>query len=259
MELSNLDGGLEILINYSDEPTIALRGEVDFRNMDRIRNAVLSLLDRGNESINIDLRELIFMDTTGVSALVDAASAVVPRGGHVRLVTASSQLAKVLSRSGVSGLFDYDQVVVTRPIADCPVRLETRDVVEFEVPSQPQMLSYIRSRAGDFACSMPFTDDDIEDIKLAIGEAATNAMRHGRSHEWRKVRIRLERGDGSMKMCVTDRGCGFDPDSVCCPNIDEMSEGGRGIMFMNALMDDVKFTFEEPGTCVEMTKRLKLS
>jgi serine/threonine-protein kinase RsbW len=259
MEVSSLDRDLEILINYSDEPTIALRGEVDFRNMDRIRQAILSMVERGNASINVDLRGLVFMDSTGVSALVDAASAVVPKGGSLKLVTASSQLAKVLSRCGVSGLFDYEQVAAAHPVVECPVIPETRDVIEFEVPSQPQMLSYIRSRAADFACSMPFTDEDIEDIKLAIGEAATNAMRHGTNHDWRKIRVRLERGNGSMRMFVTDKGRGFNPDSVRCPDVGEMCEGGRGIMFMKALVDDIKFTFEDPGTCVEMTKRHRIS
>lgn len=136
-----------------------------------------------------------------------------------------------------------------------PSRPETRDVVEFEVPSQPQMLSYIRARAADFARSMPFSDDDIEDIKLAIGEAATNAIRHGTSRDCHKIKIRFERGKDEMKVFVIDRGCGFDPESICSTPIDYMCEGGRGIMFMKALMNKVRFSSQKPGTCVEMTKK----
>ncbi|MEN6356700.1 MAG: ATP-binding protein [Armatimonadota bacterium] len=259
MELCNLDGELEILINYADEPTIALRGEVDFRNMDRVRQAIVSLVERDKSLINIDLRGLIFMDSTGVSALIDAANSLVPKGCNLRLIAAGGQLSKVLSRCGMSGLFQYEQVSALQPSISSPSRPEIRDVVEFEVPSQPQMLSYIRARAGDFACSMPFGDEDIEDIKLAIGEAATNAIRHGTCRDCHKVRIRFERGKDEMRVFVIDRGRGFDPDSVCPTPFGDMCEGGRGIMFMRALMDDVTFSSENPGTCVEMTKKFQPS
>lgn len=258
MELCNLDGELEILINYAKEPTIALRGEVDFRNMDRIRQAIVSLVEHDKSLINIDLRGLIFMDSTGVSALIEAANSLVPKGCNLRLITAGGQLSKVLSRCGASGLFQYEQANAMHP-SGFPLRPETRDVVEFEVPSQPQMLSYIRARAADFACSMPFTDEDIEDIKLAVGEAATNAMRHGTSHDCRKVKIRFVRGKDEMKVSVIDRGHGFDPDSICPTPFGDMCEGGRGIMFMKALMDEVNFSSENPGTRVEMTKRFHIS
>lgn len=259
MELCNLDGGLEILINYSEEPTISLKGEVDFRNMERIKKAIMSLVDRGKTSINIDLRGLIFLDSTGVSALIDAANAITPKGGDLKLVTTGETLPHMLAKCGVSGLFHYEHVSGPHPVSDSTTRKVTRDIVEFDVPSKPQMLSYIRSRAADFACSLPFSQEDIEDIKLAIGEAATNAIRHGASRDCKKVKIRFERGEKEMKVAVSDKGDGFDPNKICPPNHGEMCEGGRGIMFMRALMDEVKFHAEEPGTRVEMTKKFRVS
>ncbi|MEN6584182.1 MAG: anti-sigma factor antagonist [Armatimonadota bacterium] len=259
MELDSLDGDLEILIDYSDKPTVALRGEVDCRNRERIKQAIFSLVDRGKASINVDLRGLEFMDTTGVSALVDAANAIAPSGGHVNLVTSGAQLAKVLSRCGVSGVFTYEQVSVAHPAQECPILPESRDVIEFEVPGQPGMLHYMRKRAAEFACSMPFTDDDIEDIKLAVGEAGSNAIRYGASNDRHKICVRLERHKNAMKIFITDCGSGFDPDSVYVPKIGELAEGGRGIMFMRALMDEVMFHFDQPGTRVELIKHFRIS
>jgi serine/threonine-protein kinase RsbW len=256
MELCNLDGELEILINYADEPTIALRGEVDYRNINRINQAIASIVDRGKSSINIDLRGLIFMDSTGISALIDAANTIVPKHCNVKLITSDGQLPKMLSRCGMSGLFQYEQISALQPIIGFSLCPETRDVVEFEVPSQPQMLSYIRSRVADFACSMPFSDEEIEDIKLAVGEAATNAIRHGSSRDCTGVKIRFKRGKDEMKVYIVDKGLGFDPDSVCTTPFGDMCEGGRGIMFMKALMDEVRFSSENPGTRVEMIKKL---
>lgn len=254
MEISKLDGDLEILVDYSDEPTVTLRGEVDFRNMARVRQAICGLLQHGKRSVNVDLGELVFMDSTGVSALVDAARAMLPAGGAVRLVSPSPQLVKVLERSGASDAFSYDRNALGTHGLTCPAK-DLAEVLEFEVPSRPEMIAHIRARAAEFACAMRFTDEDIEDIKLAVGEASANALRHGTNPEWCRVGVRMEKMEDQIRICVSDKGCGFDPDHVCAPSPGSLTEGGRGIMFMRALMDEVNFTFTCPGTCVELIKK----
>ena len=132
---------------------------------------------------------------------------------------------------------------------------EIPDKVEFEVPSRAQMIAYIRSRVEQFACSMSFTPDQIEDIKLAVGEASANALRHGANPKWCRIGVKMERRRDGIKVSILDKGCGFDPDEVCPPSVGSLIEGGRGIMFMRALMDEVNFCFSNPGTCVELLKR----
>lgn len=257
MEIGKLDGDLEILVEYSDEPTVTLRGEVDFRNMDRVKAAICGLVERGKASINVDLKELVFMDSTGVSALVDAARAVLPHGGHVKLVSPTSQLVKVLSRSGFSDVFRFGASRAAGPNGGCGAATAAGgDVLEFEVPDRAEMIAHIRARVAEFAASMPFCRDEIDDIKLAVGEASANALRHGANPDWRRVGVRVARLHDGISVRVRDRGRGFDPDHVCPPGDGELCEGGRGIMFMRALMDEVKFHFGSPGTEVELIKRL---
>ena len=253
MEISKLDGALEILVNYAGEPNVTLRGEVDFRSMDRIKQAICSLLERGEKQINVDVGELVFMDSTGLSALLDAAKAILPNGADVTLVSPSAQLVKVLDRSGFSNVFKYEKVNEMHGIK-CPEKKETGNVIEFEVPSRPEMISHIRARVADFACSMPFTNDEIEDIKLAVGEAGTNALRHGSNPDCCKVYVRTERHHNALRIFISDKGCGFDPEAISPPEFGDLALNGRGIMFMRALMDEVKFHFGSPGTCVELTK-----
>mgnify|MGYP005836473533 FL=1 len=254
MELSKLDGDLEILIDYSDQPTITLRGEVDYRNTHRVKQAIGSLIERG-KSINVDLKELVFMDSTGVSALVDAAKAAFPNGGELTLVSPSQQLAKVLKRSGLSKIFRYRGKTAARAPIECVDAVRTADVLEFEVPARAEMISHIRFRVAQFACTMPFGPEDIEDIKLAVGEAGANALRHGASPGC-YIGVRAEKHDDCIIVQIRDSGCGFDPEAVPTPALGDLSPGGRGIMFMRALMDEVRFSFSKPGTCVELVKRL---
>ena len=252
-----MDGDLEILVDCSDEPTVTLRGEVDFRNTSRVKQAICGLIEHGRTSINIDLGELVFMDSTGVSALIDGAKAAVPKGGKVKLVAPSPQLIKMLEKSGSSTAFRYDKASRRRRYGECLAFKETRNSVEFEVPGRAEMISYIRSRVADFACSMPFGPDEIEDIKVAVGEASANALQHGANPKWRRVGVKMERRKDGVRVSISDKGRGFSPKKVCAPKAGSLIEGGRGIMFMRALMDEVKFHFSRPGTRVQLTKKLR--
>ena len=129
--------------------------------------------------------------------------------------------------------------------------------VEFHVPGRAEMLALIRSRVVEFARSMPFSEEEIDDIKLAVGEASANAIRHGAAAASCKVAVKMERRPRCLKVSIADQGCGFDPSSVPTPAPGALVENGRGIMLMRALVDEVKFHFARPGTRVVLTKRLK--
>jgi len=259
MELGRLDGELEILVDYGEEPTVTLRGEVDFRNMSRVRQAICSLVESGKRSVRVDLGELSFMDSTGVSALVDAARVMLPTGGNVKLVSPSPQVVKVIEKSGASEAFSFEKAAPIGARTTRAVKQPVADRIEFEVPSRAEMIAYIRARAADFASSLSFSPEQIEDIRLAVGEASANALRHGANPDWCKVGVKMEKDAHRVKISIIDRGCGFDPSTVCVPAVGSLREGGRGIMFMKALMDEVRFHFSNPGTCVELTKRCELS
>lgn len=259
MEVSKLSGELEILIDYSDIPTVTLRGEVDYRNMHKVREAIRSLAQRGKASINVDLEGLIFMDSTGVSALVDAANSVVPMGGEVTLRSPSAQVVRMLERCGFGNLIHLGRSIPAKMPQECTIHHDTAYILDFEVPSRPEMIAHVRARVAGFACNLPLSEEDIEDIKLAVGEASSNAIRHGRGLHDTPMAVKVESKDAAIHISIRDNGYGFDPDTVKMPEPGELTLGGRGIMFMRALMDEVHFRFENPGTRVELVKRFRMN
>lgn len=133
-----------------------------------------------------------------------------------------------------------------------------RETLEFKVPSQPRLISVIRRRVSQFARSMAFTSDQLDDIGIAVGEAATNAVKYGRNPLGSNtVKVTAERHADVLRICISDSGPGFDPSKVCPPGIGDLCERGRGIMCMSSLMDEVIFHSLSPGTCVEMVKRVR--
>ncbi len=101
-----------------------------------------------------------------------------------------------------------------------------------------------------------FNSDAIFAIKLALEEAMTNAVKHGnRGDESKFVHVRFAVSSACVVIIVRDDGPGFDPGDVPDPTTpDRLSQpNGRGIMLMNAYMDEVKY--RDNGREVYMLKK----
>ena len=93
-------------------------------------------------------------------------------------------------------------------------------------------------------------------IKLALEEGLINAIKHGNGMDPRKtIQLDFDVDDERACFTITDQGHGFDPAAVPDPTADENLEKpcGRGIMLMNAYMDEV--TFNRRGNQVHLVKR----
>ena len=92
-------------------------------------------------------------------------------------------------------------------------------------------------------------------IKLALEEGLNNAIRHGNGFDRNKtVRLEYDINPRRVIITVTDEGGGFSPggvpDCLADENLDKPS--GRGIMLMQAYMDEVHYN--AAGNQVYMVK-----
>lgn len=136
--------------------------------------------------------------------------------------------------------------------------------VELRLPNRPEFVAVARLTVAAVACRMGFDVGDIEDIKVAVGEACTNAIEHGvpvdESTEMITITCAVEAE--ALAITVHDPGIGFDPASAgASPHAAgtaTLTEGGLGLLLIQALMDDVDVaSTPEDGTCVRMVKRLR--
>jgi serine/threonine-protein kinase RsbW len=103
----------------------------------------------------------------------------------------------------------------------------------------------------------------IQDMEVALTEACTNVLRHAHG-EGDEYEIEIAIDDLEVSLSVKDTGHGFDHASLAeaheqSPDLhlDITEEGGRGIMLMRALVDNVEFaSAPEAGTIVHMTKAI---
>lgn len=89
------------------------------------------------------------------------------------------------------------------------------------------------------------SDEDLAyRIVLLATEAVTNAIEHGnRFDEGKRVYFQLHVGARRIELAVEDEGRGFDPEKTDDPRATEnlFREGGRGILFMESMADEVRF------------------
>ncbi|HEY2476829.1 MAG TPA: ATP-binding protein [Candidatus Cybelea sp.] len=109
-----------------------------------------------------------------------------------------------------------------------------------------------RSVAG-FAGACGFTESEIADIRLAAGEALSNAVEHGSGGQRRGFSVECRFDGEELSIEIRDSGQGFA--APCHRGTVEPDHRGRGfgIFLMRRLMDDVAFS--RNGTVVRLVRR----
>jgi serine/threonine-protein kinase RsbW len=94
----------------------------------------------------------------------------------------------------------------------------------------------------------PLPDEVVADLKLALTEACTNAVRHAYDGGDGLVDITYELYPDRLVVEVADDGEGFDLDPApAAAGDDELVEGGLGIAIIRALADELQISGREQG------------
>ncbi|HYL27041.1 MAG TPA: ATP-binding protein [Candidatus Nitrosotalea sp.] len=110
-----------------------------------------------------------------------------------------------------------------------------------------------RQGIAGFAAGCGFSELDVSDIRLAAGEALSNAVEHGSAAPARKIMVRCFFDGSVLAIEIADSGRGFVEPSDCTHVVPDDRGRGFGIFLMRRLMDEV--TFARNGTIVRMLRR----
>jgi serine/threonine-protein kinase RsbW len=131
------------------------------------------------------------------------------------------------------------------------------DRVVMVMPNKPEYVSVARLAVSGIAGRMGFDVETVEDIKLALAEACTNAIKHGCCEENNQYTIEFSIGEKCLTISIADKGCGMNKNEICQPDLQNPREGGLGIFIINTLMDQVDFeTAPKAGFTITMKKYL---
>ena len=137
--------------------------------------------------------------------------------------------------------------------------MTTREVV-LEIPARLDYLAVVRLVVATAASlDPPLSDSRLEDLRLAVSEACSNAVKaHAKEASPEPVTIRCHVGPESFIVEITDHGPGFDPDELSVlPEVTDPErldhEGGLGIPLIKVLADRASFRQHQNGMAVKMT------
>lgn len=124
------------------------------------------------------------------------------------------------------------------------------------LPSKPEYVSIARMTSSVVANKIGFNIEEIEDIKVAVGEACNNAVLHG-CEESSNFSVEFTIGEDKVIIEIRDEGNGFNVDKCPVPDICNPKEGGLGIFIIKSLMDDVEVKSSPGnGTIIKMIKHV---
>ena len=130
----------------------------------------------------------------------------------------------------------------------------TYETIKMEITANPAYVSIIRLTTSGIANKVGFCMDDIEDLKVAVSEACTNAIKHSSDDRFTIIYTMIEKG---LTIEIIDNGKGYNTKEVSEPDLDNLKESGMGLFIIESLMDKVNVeSTEGKGTSIKMTKYL---
>jgi serine/threonine-protein kinase RsbW len=112
-----------------------------------------------------------------------------------------------------------------------------------------------RRWATGHAARAGFSEQAVEAVELALGEALANVIRHAYDgREGEEIRIALTIDAERLVLEIRDSAAPFARDSVPVVPLDTVRTGGYGLQLIDELMDQVLYTAADSGGLIRMVK-----
>lgn len=248
-------GDLQVALCDGENPVMRLGGELTSQNCSGLARLLGDALEEPGSDLRLDLGGLDFVDSSGVRELVKTVSRANADGRTVSILSITDQLHHVLTVTGLRHLFTIDGEIVPDGRASSAARPEREAERRFSMRCDPAMCRDAREVICDFAAGIGFREHEVAEIKTAVGEAVSNAVRHGAAAG---DSINIVCRDAGRRLVVTLSypSAVFDPAAVPLPVVDECCQGGMGIFMMRLIMDRVDYSFHDGFVDVTIEKSL---
>ena len=238
---------------------VRLSGDIDMAVVPELRRDLDLALAGGCGHLVLDFADVVYADSSALGLLVWLDHRLRPGGGRMILAGANTDIARILELAGLTTVAsslamspDVETALEGLSLPSEPVcELWTEELL---MPASVEQLGAMREQVCELITPLGFTESAVFDIRVALGEALANAVRHGSPDGGQTdVVVRVIAYDDRAVLEIVDFGPGFD--GTPSESRDVYAPGGRGITFMRALTDRVDFEKPEAGgTLVRLVK-----
>jgi serine/threonine-protein kinase RsbW len=127
-------------------------------------------------------------------------------------------------------------------------------VVELRIPARPEYVGVARLAILGVASRMRFSYDEVEDIRLAVGEACTTAVEWAAKNKRQDTEILVKSSitESTLTVEIVDKaGHREEPPE---PATREPDPESLGALLITLLVDEVNVSPCDGGTCIKMIK-----
>jgi len=138
--------------------------------------------------------------------------------------------------------------------------MQLRNRMKLELLSLPENVRLARVAVAAFASEVDYNVNDLEEIKVAVSEAVSNAIIHGyRQKPDGVVKLTASLFADALEIIIEDQGKGIKElkEALETNSSSDPERMGLGFVFMRSFMDEVELTSAPgEGTTVKMSKKL---
>jgi len=140
-------------------------------------------------------------------------------------------------------------------------------IIKLIIPCLAEYISVARLAVLGIAGRMPFTFDEIEDVRLAVGEACSHAVERARtsaqaeggaSNSW-TITLTGIVSDEALEIDVEDNIPVGEATSPAVSDPENTDGSALGALLMEILVDDVDIKSHDHGTKVRLVRRTQTS
>ena len=112
-----------------------------------------------------------------------------------------------------------------------------------EFPVDSSSLKEIRSFAREVLAKDPMFQNSMDDVVLALAEAAQNIVKHAYSGQptGDKMMVKIKFENNQLTIELFDKGSPAIPQNIKPRKLDDIKAGGLGTFFIGQIMDEVIF------------------
>ena len=234
---------------------VPVEGDLDVTSAPSVRRRIDRLVSGGCRRIFVNMADVGFVDSAGLGLIIAELRHLRRVGGLLSLVNVSDQVYLALRRMRVLDYMPVRRIGARPRVKSLDPSVLPQWRMTFRVDGGS--LSEARERVGELLSTLPFSADEVFDMKLAVGEALGNAVDHT-CEGGVLVTVAAYRDRALVE--VSDCGCGFEvADDEELPETGEFAERGRGIRLMRLLADSVSISLKQAGegTVVRLVKLVR--
>lgn len=239
--------------------TLRIERDLCYECAHEVVAAVRYLISRPTDEIVVELGRVNMIDSSGLRTLLTSQVICEEAGIGFRLTKISECVERIIRLSGLGHLLGLPEPSHAAYVRRPGVCLGPAVWKHYEhvAASNPALIAVLRDKVTAAAEAAGADGDVLCDIKIAVGEALTNAYRHGSPHKGvSRIEVRCMTCSSAFVVEIQDEGAPFNPDDTPEPDPKKLNDHGMGIYLMRKAMDVVEFSSNSSGTLVRMVKWL---